>query len=89
MNGGEFALASKKIQSFVAKLLDRWAETDAEPEADKGCPWVDRPLISNASGPLIYLTVRKSEASEVVPYVIRVAAQNGLVCFDPQIGELR
>ncbi|MGA8328922.1 MAG: hypothetical protein WB777_06475 [Mycobacterium sp.] len=89
MNGGEFVLASTQIQSFVAKLLDRWADTNTESEADTRCPWVGRPLIRNASGPFVYFTVRKSRASEVVPYVVQLAAESGLVCFDPQTGELR
>jgi hypothetical protein len=88
MDGGEFVSASRQIQSLVAKLLDRWADIDAESEADKSCPWVGRPLSRNASGPLIYVTIRKSKAAEVVPYVVQLAAENGLVCFDPQTGEL-
>jgi len=88
MNGGEFVLASAQIQTFVAKLVDRWADIDAS-GADDRCPWVHRPLIRNASGPLIYFAVRSSRASEVVPYVVQLATENGLVCFDPQIGEVR
>jgi len=89
MNDGEFVSASTQIQSFVQKLLNRWADISTESDADRRCPWVDRPLIRNASGPLIYFMVRKSKASEVVPYVVQLAAESGLVCFDPQTGELR
>lgn len=85
MSDGEFVLASEQIQGFVAKLLDRWADIDA----DTKCPWVHRPLIGNASGPLIYFAVRLSRASDVVPYGVQLATVNGLVCFDPQTGEFR
>jgi hypothetical protein len=89
MDSGEFVQASPQIQSYVAKLLDRWPEIDAQSEVDKSCPWVHRPLIHHASGPLIYFAIRSSRAFDVVPYAAQLATDNGLVCFDPQAGELR
>jgi hypothetical protein len=86
---GEFTSASAQIQSFVGKLVERWPDVGEQFDADRECPWVHPPLISSASGPLIYVAVRSSEAATVVPFAIEVAAANGLVCFDPQTGELR
>jgi hypothetical protein len=77
-----------QIQHYVTGLLTRWRD-DGESEDGDGCPWVHRPLIASASGSLIYFSVRASRAVEVTQYAAELAAGVGLVCFDPQTGELR
>jgi hypothetical protein len=79
--------ASPQIESYVAKLIDRWPDLTTGAEAERSA-WVQRPLLSNASGSLIYFAVRSSRAVEVAAYAAQLAADAGLVCFDPQTGQL-
>jgi hypothetical protein len=88
-NGGEDIPPSPQIQSYVARLVDRWPDVDPGAGSDHESPWTCRPLIGNASGPLIYFAVRASRAADVAGYAAALAAEAGLVCFDPQTGELR
>ena len=50
--------------------------------------WSDGPLINNARGRLFYFGVVGSRFEEVAPFVVAVAHEMGLVCFDPQSGAL-
>lgn len=75
------------IQAYVEALLDRWIDM-TEDEEDVS-PWADGPLIDNASGPIIYFAMRASMADEVSAAAARMAADRGLVCYDPQWDRLR
>jgi hypothetical protein len=75
------------IRGYVEALLARWIDmTDDEQDVS---PWADGPLIRNASGPIIYFAMRPSVADEVSAAAARMAAERGLVCFDPQRDQLR
>lgn len=76
---------SSRIQQYVAALLERWPDIDAA----ESSPWSDSPLIGNASGSMVYLGIVYSRADEVSTVVARIAAEHGLVCFDPQTEHLR
>jgi hypothetical protein len=52
-------------------------------------PWSDGPMINNASGPIIYFAMRPSMADEVSAAAALMAAERGLVCYDPQWDQLR
>lgn len=71
------------IRQYVEALLGRW------PAEDDSSPWADSPIINNAIGPILYLGIAPSRADEIAPECSRLAAQRGLVCFDPQSGSLR
>ena len=88
-NGAEHVPPSPSIQSYVARLVDRWPDVDSGAEGDEQGPWPYQPLIGNAAGPLIYFAVRASRAADVAGYAVALAAEAGLVCFDPQTGEQR
>jgi len=75
------------IRDYVTALLARWIDM-TEDEHDVS-PWSDGPLINNANGPIIYFAMRYSMADEVSAAAARMAADRGLVCFDPQWNRLR
>jgi hypothetical protein len=89
MNRAEFAEPSVVIQNFVITLIGRWPDVGVTADAAKASPWVHPPLLNSASGPLLYLAIRSSRVADVVPYAVDLASENGLVCFDPQTGQLR
>ncbi|QLE73442.1 hypothetical protein FGW37_19280 [Streptomyces rectiverticillatus] len=76
-----------RIAEYVAVLLERWPDL-AEDEDDVS-PWSTGPLIGEAEGPLIYFPMRYSMADEASAYVAQVASSMGLVCYDPQVQQLR
>jgi hypothetical protein len=92
-SGSRYVTPSEQIAGYVSCLTDHWpdfnADADADADAKQRCPWTHRPLIDNASGPLIYFSVRSSRTADVVPLAAHLAAEAGLVCFDPQTGEVR
>ena len=77
-------LPTPAIRNFVESLLQRWPES-----GDRDCPWSDMPVIEQATGPLIYLTIRNKRSSEVSSWAAGLAREQGLVCFDPQWEALR
>jgi hypothetical protein len=79
--------ATPAIREYVKALLARWIDM-TEDEEDVS-PWSDGPLMNNASGPIIYFAMRYSMAEEVSAAAARMAADCGLVCFDPQWNCLR
>lgn len=70
------------IRSYVEALLDRWP--DITEDAGEDSPWADGPLINNAAGPLFYFAMVYSQAEEAVSFAAQLAAERGLICFDPQ-----
>ncbi|MFE7135511.1 hypothetical protein ACFVIM_32115 [Streptomyces sp. NPDC057638] len=73
---------TERITAFVAALLERWP--DLTEDEDDISPWSSGPLISEASGPLIYFPMRWSMVEEASVYVAGVASSMGLTCYDPQ-----
>ena len=80
--GGTPAAPSPAIRAYVDALLDRWP--DITDDGGEDSPWADGPLINNASGQWIYFGMVWSKAGEAVEFAAEVAAQRGLVCYDPQ-----
>lgn len=79
------------IAAYVGALLERWPDLgdDDDDDADDDCPWADGPLIGNARGPFIYFAMVWSMAEEASSFAALLASRHGLVCFDPQSGQLR
>ncbi|MEU4779111.1 hypothetical protein [Micromonospora sp. NPDC023633] len=46
-------------------------------------------MLDDASGPLIYLTMPYESAGELSAEAARLAAEHGLICYDPQSEHLR
>ena len=78
---------TERIAAYVAALLERWC--DMAEDVEDTSPWSTGPLISEASGPLIYFPMRWSMADEASAFAADVAASMGLICFDPQHNRLR
>jgi len=80
-----------RIASYVSALLARYPEPtehDAD-DAFDACPWADGPMIGNAIGPFMYFGVINNEAGgDACSFAIDTAHSLGLICFDPQSGQL-
>jgi len=75
-----------RIAAYVRALLDRYP--DITSEAGEDSPWADGPLIRDASGPFLYFPMVFSQCDEASAWAAEVAQERGLVCYDPQTGQL-
>lgn len=76
---------TRAIRSYVEALREHWGDN-----GDGGLdPWSAGPLQGEASGPIIYFTMRFSVAEEASARAASTAAARGLICFDPQLEVLR
>ena len=76
-----------QIAACVRALLDRYPEDDT-PEGEDS-PWAGGPLIRCASGPFLYFPMVYSQCDGASAWAAQVSREHGLVCFDPQTGQLR
>ncbi|TCM45183.1 hypothetical protein [Kribbella sp. VKM Ac-2568] len=74
-----------RLVAYGAALVRRWPELDDAFDS----PWVVSPLIADAVGDVFPFSIDSSRADEVAPYAARLAAEQGLTCYDPQEGALR
>ena len=84
---GEPVEPTARIAAYVAALLDRYPDISTAAGADS--PWSTDSLISQASGPLIYLPMAWSRCDEVSRWASRLAEEHVLHCYDPQKQMLR
>src|SRR5438876_901136 len=70
-----------EMRAFFAELMTRWPHDD--PEADD-CPFED----PRDSDVFQILCIAWSRVKEVAPEVIAIALKHGLICHDPQNGEV-
>jgi len=69
------------IVEFVRGLLKRYPDlSDTQTEG----PWADGPLVRDANGQFIDISIVWSEYPMVVPFVVSTARHFKLDCFDPQ-----
>ena len=80
-------LPTPAIRRYVEALLEHWPDIDSEEGEDS--PWSVGGMMSDATGPFFYFAMVWSRAEEASEYAARLAAEHGLVCFDPQLGRLR
>ena len=87
MAGAKGQAPTQPIRDFIADITAEYPDITELPDEriDDGV-WSDGPLINNASGPLFFFGVEGRHVEDVRPFVARVAAERGLVCFDPQEG---
>lgn len=78
---------SLRIRAYVEALLKRWPDITDDDGHDS--PWADGPLLDNAFGNAIYLSMTLSRAEKAAEYAARLARERGLVCYDPQTESLR
>ncbi|MFG1848304.1 hypothetical protein [Micromonospora carbonacea] len=80
---GEEVAPTPGILAYAEALAERWAVL-----TEGGAPgWGS--LLDDASGPMIYLTMPYGLAGELSAEAARLAAEHGLVCYDPQAEHLR
>ncbi|MBM0277577.1 hypothetical protein [Micromonospora tarensis] len=75
-----------RIQAYLEVVAARWPDLyghDAEVYP------LSNGLVDEASGPMLYFTIPFSRADEVSAEAARMAADHGLVCYDPQSEHLR
>ncbi len=85
----EFAPAPLLVE-FVNALLARWPDLgDDDGDEEEETPWSTGPLIGEVCGPYMYFPMSYSRAEEASAFAASVAAKLGLVCFDPQLNQLR
>ncbi|MFF8381251.1 hypothetical protein ACF07V_34605 [Streptomyces sp. NPDC015661] len=87
LDGEDLNSPSELIAAYVTALLERWCDTTEDEEGTS--PWSVGPLISGASGPLIYFGMGWSRAEEASAYAAHLADKMGLICFDVQQDRLR
>ena len=71
------------IRAYAAALAERWAKMTGGATSEWGS------LLDDASGPMIYLTMPYGRSRELSAEAARLAAEHGLVCYDPQWEHLR
>ncbi|WP_433362498.1 hypothetical protein ACQPZX_30425 [Actinoplanes sp. CA-142083] len=71
-----------RIDVYRQILLARY------PQDAPDCPWSTR-LANEVTGPLMYFVIKIEQYVKVSYFVAKVAADQGLVCFDLQWGKLR
>ena len=87
LEAGDVEPPSERIVAYVDALLERWPDLTLDGGEDS--PWATGPLLSEASGSTIYFPMSWSRAAEASAFAARVAAEHGLVCYDPQTESLR
>jgi hypothetical protein len=83
LNGAEYVDPTPRIVAYAEALAARWAAMTSGESAGWGS------LLADASGPMIYLTMPYGVAGELSAEAARLAAEHGLVCYDPQWEHLR
>ncbi|MEV4753880.1 hypothetical protein AB0J86_02005 [Micromonospora sp. NPDC049559] len=72
-----------RVLAYATALAERWADLTGVETSRWG------PMIDSVSGPMIYLTIPYGRSKELSAEAARLAAEHGLVCYDPQWGHLR
>lgn len=78
---------SPRIAAYAQALLDRFPDVDTAAGDDS--PWSTAPLIGEACGPLMYFPMVWSRCEEASAWAAALAHEHGLVCYDPQLDQLR
>ncbi|MGF0115302.1 hypothetical protein ACQFYA_03105 [Promicromonospora sp. Marseille-Q5078] len=76
-----------QIRAYVDALLARWPDITEDENDDS--PWADGPLIGNAWGDAIYFSMVWSRCEEASEFAANLAEQHDLICYDPQLEQLR
>lgn len=87
LESGPAAEPTPRIRAYVKALLHRWP--DITEDGGEESPWADGPMIGNADGDAVYFAMVWSRCEEAGEFAAQLAAQHGLVCFDPQSERLR
>ncbi|ATO15372.1 hypothetical protein CO540_17270 [Micromonospora sp. WMMA2032] len=75
-----------RIRAYVDAVAARWPDLYGR---DAELYLLSNGLIDEASGPMVYFTIPFSRSDEVSSEAAQMAAEHGLVCYDPQWEHLR
>ena len=75
-----------EVYAFYSRLIGLYPEIDllSEDELDDS-PWASSPEMS---GTHVIMAIVAEKIEKVVPQILGLAEQHGLVCFDPQAGQV-
>ena len=75
-----------QVYAFYSRLISLYPEVEtlSEEELDNS-PWASS---MEASGSHVIMAIVPEQSEKVVPQVLALAEENGLVCFDPQAGKV-
>ncbi len=78
--------SSKRLSHFVAELTQHFPQIDDVAEEDlDDCPWNSA---FDMSGGHVIMSMDAGMAQDVLPTLLRLALEHGLITFNPQTGEL-
>jgi hypothetical protein len=75
-----------EVYAFYSRLISLYPEIDVLPEDElDDSPWASS---IEVSGSHVIMAIVPEQSEKVVPQVLALAEENGLVCFDPQAGQI-
>jgi hypothetical protein len=75
------------VYRFYLRLTSLYPEVEMVPEDDlDSCPWA---CGLDVTGDHVIMAIQPQQTEQVVPQILALAAQEELVCFDPQSGKVR
>ena len=75
-----------EVYAFYSRLIGLYPEIDTLPEEElDDSPWASSMEVSDSH---VIMAIVPEQSEKVVPQVLALAEENGLVCFDPQAGRV-
>jgi hypothetical protein len=75
-----------EVYAFYTRLVSLYPEIDALPKEELGdSPWATSMEVSDSH---VVMAILPAKSEKVVPQVLALAEENGLVCFDSQAGRV-
>jgi hypothetical protein len=71
-----------EVYAFYSRLIGLYPEIDTLPEEElDDSPWASSMEVSDSH---VIMAIVPEQSEKVIPRVLALAEENGLVCFDPQ-----
>ena len=75
-----------EVYAFYTRLIGLYPKIDTLPEEElDNSPWASS---MEVSGSHVIMAIVPEQSEKVIPRVLALAEENGLVCFDPQAGRV-
>jgi hypothetical protein len=75
-----------QVYAFYSRLISLYPEVETLSEEELGnSPWASS---MEVSGSHVIMAIVPEQSEKVVPQVLALVEENGLVCFDPQAGKV-
>ncbi len=77
---------NERVVEFIRSLTEHHPQIDDAPEDELDeCPWTCE---FNCSENMCIMNIRWSDLEEIVPVIVALAEECGLLCYDPQSGTI-